>query len=262
MGVFRSIVLLTKTLPSLHVGYVQSNLEAHGFVFSGADDAENFIVGEDEIFIVKLAGENLFMIRLLTGSYWGMESFESFAATPEVQDNPALRESMKAAEGAILIDPHLVDNGPSTALYLSKLAAALMTSETSVMLVPPSWKASPVTAQLQSALMSAGTAADLVPHLLNVHIAAGTGDSFWCFVLGMHLFDLPDLGTHCTADDLETTQAVLQSHAMYVVQRGEAVPVGDTFTVPGMGDYRVTEPDFDPSPHAAFGAVGIRRADA
>jgi hypothetical protein len=73
----------------------------------------------------------------------------------------------------------------------------------------------------------------------------------------MHFFDLPDLGMRSRPEEIEAAGQALQSFSMYLVSRGQAVPVGDTLTIPGCGDYRVAEPGFAPSPHAAFGSVEL-----
>jgi len=259
MSSFRSIVLLTTGSPQLRVDSIKRRMTRWtGLAFSDEkDEADNFIVGEAGVFMAKVAADCVYMLTLLDRPYWDSEDVEIYAEQARMRDDDPLASGLVKCHGAILFDAHVVSDGPTGTLHLAKLAAAAMEADTPVMVVPSSANVHRVGTEMRSALGRAREPAELMPYLLNFLVTPHASGQVLCLVTGMQFFDLPDLGMVCAADEIETAAAALQSTAGYEVQRGQAIALGETLTVPDAGDFRAIEPPFAASSYNDFGAMGL-----
>lgn len=238
MGTSRSMVLLTKGRPSLQVENIQRRLGRWAGCVFGSKDGDFVVHTKDSPFaMAKLAGEHLFMITLLPRSYW--ESEDSSIFLQGAQGDSRLEAMLMVCKGAVLIDSQV---GTAASMpFLAKLTAAMMEKDTPVLILPTSGRSHLVCDDLRTTLVKARSAEQLLPLLLNFQVIPRGDGEYLCLTMGMQMFDLPDVAMRCTQGEYERVAAAVQSTAAYQAQQGKALPVGDTMTIPGLGDLTAVE---------------------
>jgi hypothetical protein len=263
---FCSLVLLTRGPAVLRAADIQRRITRWtGLQFTGGNDAENFLVGEGDLVMCKLAREHLFVLTAVQRPYWESEDIWPYAETVEARGGASLAEQMTSCQGAILIDRHVVQDARRAAWYLCKLAAAAMDRDTPVLVAPMCWNVRPVSEKLRQALAEAADCMDLLAYLLNLRTVQWDGPDgegqTWFLCNGMHVFGLPDVGMCAPPGREQETAAAVQTVAAHMVRRGAPLPAGDTVSFEGapapLGTVRVIEAQYEPSPYAAFGALGL-----
>lgn len=246
--VFRSIVLLTKGAPVVDSEKVKQRLGKWLNVrfTERSDEASNFFVGDGNMYMAKLHGTNIYMVTLLNRPYWDSEDLLPYEYLLNLGNKTSLLESMKNTQGAIMIDAH-IGSTPQQMLGLAKLAVSLMASNTTVLLSPAAYHPEKITTELAQKLIGAKQAADLLGPLCSVVPLRMDEKTQRVQVRtrGLAMFDLPDVlvETQGRPEQVQQAMEVVQSVSMYQVQRGKALPPGDTCSVPDAGSYRVAAHD-------------------
>jgi hypothetical protein len=247
---FQSIVLLTRGAPELDADKVKQRITKWtGVKFSdNNNETDNFLVGNDKRYMVKLNSSCMYMITLLHRPYWDSEDIRPYEYVVKTGGRPELLEVLKNTQGAILIDSHIgpVNNG---LLGLARLAAACLSSDTRAMVIPAAIKAEKITEELARKLVLAKEPSDLLSPLCNFV-------PFWeegkvrCMTRGMSMLGLPDVTmvVDDNEEQFDRAMAAVQSVAAYQVSLGKALPEGDTCEVPDCGRFRIGSDDGrDPS---------------
>ena len=230
---WQSIVLLTTGKPQLAADNITRRLTRWtGCTFSGRqDESENFVVLSPPTGMIKLAGEFMFAVTVLERSYFDSEDAHPYLEQAKLADDERLAGLLRSCRGAIIIDAHIIERPCESLHYLAKIAAAMMEQDTPVMLVPPSLVVRAVSGELRSAMGRADDVDELMPHVMNFSAAPeAQGGLIACLTLGMHMLALPNVIMRCCQDqeDVEQCAQAVQSLAAYMVNRRQAVSVGDT----------------------------------
>jgi len=247
--VFQSIVLVTRGRPALDVEKVKQRLAKWlGVSFpAGGDEMDNFIVGEDARYMVKLRSTSMFMITLLPCPYFEGEDVSMYQLEDALRERGGFIEGLCKLPGAIVIDALL---GPvaDRLVLLAKLAAACISADTKFMVCPASFKAEKITEDLARQLVTAKSPGELLTPLCNFLPLAKDGKIFYR-TFGMSMLGLPDVAAVSEDDQeqIERTMTAVQSTAVYQVSLGRSLPHGDTCTMPGCGTYRIVWPSEDDS---------------
>ncbi len=240
--VFRSVVLLTRNEPRVDVEKAKQRL-AKWLGINFTDDSANFLTGGgggEKIFMAKLFTQNIYMITLLNRPYWDSEDIKPFEYLLQLEEQPELMEMMRNTRGAILIDAS-IGVLPEQLLGLVKLGAALINSDTVVLLSPGTFKAHKLTTELAQTLMQAKEPTDLVSILCSFVPIISKG-RIQFRTRGLAMFDLPEVLAEAAEENeqqVDQNETAVQSVAMYQVQRGKAIPHGDTCSIPNAGSYRI-----------------------
>ncbi|MBT3202380.1 MAG: hypothetical protein HN350_20965 [Phycisphaerales bacterium] len=248
----QSIVLLTTGKPQLAVENIIRRLTRWtNCQFSKHDDeSENFVTLSPTTGIIKLGGEFMFTVTILERSYFDTEDAQPYLEQAELSGDNRLAGLLQSCSGAILIDAHIITQPYKSILYLAKIAAAMMEQDTPVMLVPPSLVVREVSGELRSAMGRATDATELMPHMMNFSAEPNAqGDQVTCLTFGMHMLALPNVIMRCGLEqqDIEQCAEIVQSIASYMVDRRQAMPIGDTTEVANgnLGILRVVHAEID-----------------
>jgi len=185
----------------------------------------------------------MFLVMALKRPYWQTEDVRPYLAQAEMEDDRRLSKYLRACRGAMLLDAHVSPDLPQSLLYLAKLTAAAIEGDTPVLVVPTSLKACVVSSEMRSALGRAAAPADLLPHVLNFQLLAENESRGVARTFGMQVFGLPNVAMRYSADTVHQIAGAVQSVAAYQVHCGEAMPIGDTMTIPNLPDLRCIAAD-------------------
>jgi len=264
MDNWQSIVLLTIETPHpVREDVVRRLTRWTGLEFGEAKEASrNFVVLDSRGGMLKLDGDQLFVVTALERPYFASEDIEPYEEQAGFAGDQRMVNLLRTCRGAILIDAHIIQRPYDSLRRLAQIAAAMMAPDTPVMLVPPSAKALAVTGEVRSAMGRAADVAALMPYVMGFHVLEAAGQAV-CFTGGMPMLMLPDVMMRCTPGEVEAAAAAVQSLASYMVARRQAVPVGDTMELgpPGGRALRIVPAElgghsWDPSERIALVPAG------